>query len=39
VTEALRAAGLRFEVEMIERIGSTAAPAAAPTVSPAPAPR
>ena len=39
VTEALRAAGLRFEVEMIERIGSPAAPAAAPTVSPAPAPR
>ena len=39
VTEALRAAGLRFEVEMIERIGSPATPAAAPTVSPAPAPR
>lgn len=47
VTEALRAAGVSFEVEMIERIGATAggqaSPAApapvAPTVSPAPAPR
>ncbi|MDA1246352.1 MAG: hypothetical protein O2787_03535 [Cyanobacteria bacterium] len=33
VTEALRAAGVTFEVEMIERVG------AAPTVTPAPAPR
>ncbi|MCX5940901.1 MAG: hypothetical protein NTX18_07785 [Cyanobium sp. LacPavin_0818_WC50_MAG_67_9] len=47
VTEALRAAGVTFEVEMIERIGASAggqappaAPApAAPTVTPAPAPR
>lgn len=49
VTEALRAAGVSFEVEMIERIGvSTPAPAPAPprapaqpapTVTPAPAPR
>ncbi|MEB3201824.1 MAG: hypothetical protein VKK05_03285 [Synechococcus sp.] len=39
VTEALRAAGLRFEVEMIERISAPAAPAGAPTVTPAPAPR
>ncbi|WP_315858472.1 hypothetical protein [Cyanobium sp. T1B-Tous] len=47
VTEALRAAGVSFEVEMIERIGASAggqappaAPApAAPTVTPAPAPR
>lgn len=50
VTEALRAAGVSFEVEMIERIGaSTSMPAqttprasaapAAPTVTPAPAPR
>jgi len=47
VTEALRAAGVSFEVEMIERIGASAGgqalPAApapiAPTVSPAPAPR
>jgi hypothetical protein len=44
VTEALRAAGVSFEVEMIERIGaSTPKPAPtitpAPTVTPAPAPR
>jgi hypothetical protein len=44
VTEALRAAGVRFEVEMIERVGAgatapTAAPSVAPTVTPAPAPR
>jgi hypothetical protein len=51
VTEALRAAGVSFEVEMIERIGAPApavtpapppaAPSAppAPTVTPAPAPR
>jgi hypothetical protein len=50
VTEALRAAGVSFEVEMIERIGASTptpaptaprAPAAqpAPTVTPAPAPR
>lgn len=42
VTEALRAAGVRFEVEMIERIGAstpTPAPTPAPTVTPAPAPR
>ena len=39
VTEALRAAGVSFEVEMIERVGAAATPAAAPTVTPAPAPR
>ena len=39
VTEALRAAGVSFEVEMIERVGAAAIPAAAPTVTPAPAPR
>ncbi|PZV01548.1 MAG: hypothetical protein DCF23_12970 [Cyanobium sp.] len=45
VTEALRAAGVRFEVETIERIRSTSpAEGAAPTSSqpastPAPAPR
>jgi len=44
VTEALRAAGVSFEVEMIERIGaSTPKPAPtvtpSPTVTPAPAPR
>ena len=39
VTEALRAAGVSFEVEMIERVGAAAMPAAAPTVTPAPAPR
>ena len=39
VTEALRAAGVSFEVEMIERVGSAATPVAAPTVTPAPAPR
>ncbi|MCP9915063.1 hypothetical protein [Cyanobium sp. ATX 6F1] len=36
VTEALRAAGVRFEVETIERIRS--GPAAAPSVTAAPAP-
>lgn len=44
VTQALRAAGVPFEVEMIERItpGAAAAPgapAAAPLPAPAPAPR
>ena len=39
VTQALRAAGVSFEVEMIERVGAAAIPAAAPTVTPAPAPR
>ena len=39
VTEALRAAGVSFEVEMIERVGAAATPSAAPTVTPAPAPR
>ena len=39
VTEALRAAGVSFEVEMIERVGAAAMPAPAPTVTPAPAPR
>ena len=39
VTEALRAAGVSLEVEMIERVGAAATPAAAPTVTPAPAPR
>ena len=39
VTQALRAAGVSFEVEMIERVGAAATPAAAPTVTPAPAPR
>lgn len=41
VTEALRAAGISFEVETIERIRSAAtpAPAAAPATTPAPAPR
>lgn len=41
VTQALRAAGVSFEVEMIERVrgnGGTTAPAA-PVVTPAPAPR
>ena len=38
VTEALRAAGVSFEVEMIERIGAST-PKPAPTVTPAPAPR
>jgi hypothetical protein len=38
VTQALRAAGVAFEVEMIERV-STAAPGAAPLPQPAPAPR
>jgi hypothetical protein len=40
VTQALRAAGVSFEVEMIERVranGPTASPA--PVVTPAPAPR
>ncbi len=43
VTQALRAAGLAFEVERIERISpgtaSGAAPASAPASAPAPAPR
>ena len=39
VTQALRAAGVSFEVEMIERVGAAATPSAAPTVTPAPAPR
>ena len=39
VTQALRAAGVSFEVEMIERVGAAAIQAAAPTVTPAPAPR
>ena len=39
VTEALRAAGVSFDVEMIERVGAAATPAPAPTVTPAPAPR
>ena len=39
VTQALRAAGVSFEVEMIERVGAAAIPAEAPTVTPAPAPR
>ena len=39
VTEALRAAGVSFEVEMIERVGAAATPAPAPPVTPAPAPR
>lgn len=41
VTEALRAAGVSFEVEMIERVrgGEAAASPAAPTSAPAPAPR
>lgn len=38
VTQALRAAGVAFEVEMIERVGATA-PAAAPQPVPAPRPR
>jgi hypothetical protein len=37
VTRALRAAGLAFEVEVIERIPDSAAPAA-PANTPAPAP-
>ena len=37
VTQALRAAGVSFEVEMIERVGAAATPAPAPTVTPAPA--
>jgi hypothetical protein len=39
VTQALRAAGVSFEVEMIERVGAAATPAPASTVTPAPAPR
>ncbi len=39
VTEALRAAGLRFEVETIERIPTPETGAAAPKTTPAPAPR
>ena len=38
VTQALRAAGVAFEVEMIERV-STTAPVAAPVPAPAPRPR
>jgi len=38
VTQALRAAGVAFEVEMIERVSPTA-PVAAPAPAPAPAPR
>jgi hypothetical protein len=38
VTQALRAAGVAFEVEMIERVSPTA-PVAAPAPQPAPAPR
>jgi hypothetical protein len=38
VTEALRAVGVRFEVEMIERVRGDGAPAA-PSSTPAPAPR
>jgi hypothetical protein len=37
VTEALRAVGVRFEVEMIERVRGDGAPAA-PSSTPAPAP-
>lgn len=37
VTEALRAAGVSFEVEMIERVGAAATPVLVPV--PAPAPR
>ncbi|MCS5704569.1 hypothetical protein NZK27_00035 [Synechococcus sp. FGCU-3] len=41
VTQALRAAGVSFEVEMIERVRGNGAPAAPapPVVTPAPAPR
>lgn len=39
VTEALRAAGVSFEVEMIERVGAAATPAPVPVPVPAPAPR
>ena len=40
VTQALRAAGVSFEVEMIERVGANGgATPAAPAVTPAPAPR
>ncbi|MCP9884494.1 hypothetical protein KBY97_05045 [Synechococcus sp. ATX 2A4] len=39
VTKALRAAGLRFEVETIERIPTPEAAAAAPKSTPAPPPR
>jgi hypothetical protein len=43
VTEALRAAGVSFEVEMVERVrggeAAGAAGTAAPTATPAPAPR
>lgn len=38
VTQALRAAGVAFEVEMIERVSSTA-PVSAPQPAPAPRPR
>jgi hypothetical protein len=39
VTEALRAAGVSFEVETIERIPAAGQGALAPLRSPAPAPR
>lgn len=40
VTQALRAAGVSFEVEMIERVGANAAVTpATPAATPAPAPR
>ena len=39
LTQALRAAGLSFEVESIERVTNGADATAAPTRSPAPAPR
>ncbi len=39
VTEALRQAGVPFEVEMIERVSGTPAAPSLPTPAPAPAPR
>ncbi|MFM7653588.1 MAG: hypothetical protein ACKO5M_11840, partial [Vulcanococcus sp.] len=39
VTDALRAAGVAFEVETIERVPAGAEPPVAPLRSPAPAPR
>jgi hypothetical protein len=39
VTEALRAAGVRFEVETIERVPPAGTAAPAPVATPAPAPR
>jgi hypothetical protein len=39
VTDALRAAGVAFEVESIERVPASAEPPAAPVRSPAPPPR